>query len=46
LVTEFAGGAVIVPDCPTFDVQEMTHVADAETGHVPVPPVRDFNDRH
>jgi hypothetical protein len=46
LVTEFAGGAVIVPDSPTFDVQVMTQVADAETGHVPVPPVRDFNDRH
>jgi hypothetical protein len=46
LVTEFAGGAVIDPDCPTFDVHVMTHVADAETDHVPAPPVRDFNDRH
>jgi hypothetical protein len=29
-----------------FDVQVITQVADADTGHVPVPPVRDFNDLH
>jgi len=46
LATEFAGGAVIVPPCPTLDVQVITHVAEADTTQEPSPPVRAFNDRH